>query len=171
MNSSYIITFIGDDRPGIVEQLSGVIQKNGGNWQESRLSQLGGKFAGLILVSLPADGGPALEADLGALDADRLSVSVTATGESATPLPGRNIVLSVIGPDRQGIVQEISRALAQQQINVIEMDSRVSSAPMSAELLFRAQINAWIPEVTNVDNLRDSLDKIADQMTLEIELE
>ncbi len=171
MNSSYIITFIGDDRPGIVEQLSGVIQKNGGNWQESRLSQLGGKFAGLILVSLPADGGPALEADLGALATGNLSVSVTATGESATPLPGRNIVLSVIGPDRQGIVQEISRALAQQQINVIEMDSRVSSAPMSAELLFRAEINAWIPETTNMENLRESLEKIADHMTLEIELE
>ena len=171
MNSSYIITFIGDDRPGIVEQLSGVIKKNGGNWQESRLSQLGGKFAGLILVSLPADGGPALEADLGALATGNLSVSVTATGESAMPLPGHNIVLSVIGPDRQGIVQEISRALAQQQINVIEMDSRVSSAPMSAELLFRAQINAWIPETTNMENLRESLEKIADQMTLEIELE
>jgi glycine cleavage system regulatory protein len=171
VNSSYIITFIGDDRPGIVEQLSSVIKKNGGNWQESRLSQLGGKFAGLILVSLPADGGPALEADLGALDTGSLSVSVTATGESATPLPGRNIVLSVIGPDRQGIVQEISRALAQQQINVIEMDSRVSSAPMSAELLFRAQINAWIPETTNMENLRESLEKIADHMTLEIELE
>jgi glycine cleavage system regulatory protein len=171
VNSSYIITFIGDDRPGIVEQLSGVIQKNGGNWQESRLSQLGGKFAGLILVSLPADGGPALEADLGALATGNLSVSVTVTGESATPLPGRNIVLSVIGPDRQGIVQEISRALAQQQINVIEMDSRVDSAPMSAELLFRAEINAWIPETTNMENLRESLEKIADHMTLEIELE
>lgn len=171
MNSSYIITFIGDDRPGIVEQLSSVIKQNGGNWQESRLSQLGGKFAGLILISLPVDGGPALKADLCALDAGNLSVSVTATGERATSLPGRNIVLSVIGPDRQGIVQEISRALAQQQINVIEMDSRVDSAPMSAELLFRAQIHAWIPEATNMENLRDSLEKIADHMTLEIELE
>jgi glycine cleavage system regulatory protein len=171
VNSSYIITFIGDDRPGIVEQLSGVIKKNGGNWQESRLSQLGGKFAGLVLISLPADGSPALEADLGALDAGRLNVSVTATGERETPSPGRYIALSVIGPDRQGIVQEISRALAQQQINVIEMDSRVNSAPMSAELLFRAEINAWIPETTNMENLRDSLEKIADHMTLEIELE
>jgi glycine cleavage system regulatory protein len=171
VNSSYIITFIGDDRPGIVEQLSSIIKKNGGNWQESRLSQLGGKFAGLILISLPTDGGTALEADLGVLDTGRLSVSVTATGEREAPSPGRNIALSVIGPDRQGIVQEISHALAQQQINVIEMDSRVSSAPMSAELLFQAQINAWIPEATNIENLRESLEKIADHMTLEIELE
>lgn len=171
MNSSYIVTFIGDDRPGLVEQLSSVIQKNGGNWQESSLSQLGGKFAGLILVSLPADGAPALEADLCALDPGGLSVRITSTGERETPLPGNNITLTVIGPDRLGIVQEISRALAQRQINVVEMDSSVNSAPMSAEKIFSARINAWIPETTDMDKLRESLTEIADNMTLEIDLE
>ena len=61
MHTSYIVTFTSDDRPGLVEQLSRVIENNGGNWHESRLSQLGGMFAGLILVSLPSDGAPALE--------------------------------------------------------------------------------------------------------------
>ena len=64
METSYIVTFIGDDRPGLVESLSRVIESNRGNWLESRLSQLGGKFAGLVLVTLPDDNGPALEADL-----------------------------------------------------------------------------------------------------------
>lgn len=170
MNSSYIITFIGDDRPGLVEQLSSVIKKNEGNWQESSLSKLGGKFAGLILVSLPAAGAPALEADLCALDPG-FSIGVTGTGESKTPSPGNNITLTVIGPDRRGIVQEISRALAQRQINVVDMDSSVNSAPMSAEKIFNASINAWIPETTDMDKLRESLTEIADSMTLEIDLE
>ena len=61
MTTAYIVTFIGDDRPGLVEELSSVIDSNGGNWHESRLSQLGGKFAGLVSVSLPKDNGPALE--------------------------------------------------------------------------------------------------------------
>ena len=74
MQTSFIVTFIGDDRPGLVEQLSAVIEKNQGNWHESKLSQLGGKFAGLILVSLPADGGPSLEADLSALASSGISV-------------------------------------------------------------------------------------------------
>ena len=80
MQTSYIVTFIGDDRPGLVEQLSSVIEKNQGNWRESRLSQLGGKFAGLILVSLPVDGGPSLEADLSDLAASGISVRVTPHG-------------------------------------------------------------------------------------------
>ena len=61
MQSSFIVTFIGDDRPGLVEQLSSAIERCGGNWQESRLSQLGGKFAGLVLVTLAEDAGDTLE--------------------------------------------------------------------------------------------------------------
>ena len=83
MQTSYIVTFIGADRPGLVELLSGVIERNGGNWQESRLAQLGGKFAGLILVALPADGGPSLEAELAALADSGISVRVTPAEHSA----------------------------------------------------------------------------------------
>lgn len=171
VESSYIVTFIGDDKPGLVEQLSSIIERHQGNWRESRLSQLGGKFAGLILVSLPAESGPALEAELNSLAPGGLSVRVTATGETAAPEPGRNIALRVIGPDRLGIVREISRALAQRHINVLEMDSQVNSAPMSAEMIFSASIEAWIPEATNMDDLHDTLDEIANHMTLEIDLE
>ncbi len=171
METSYIVTFIGDDRPGLVESLSRVIESNRGNWLESRLSQLGGKFAGLVLVKLPDENGAALQADLKALSSTGLSVRVT----PAIPLPssrrGRDITLRVIGPDRIGIVREISRALAQREVNVVEMDSEVSSAPMSAELIFRARIDAEIPDHVDLDDLEDSLEEIAETMTLEIELE
>jgi glycine cleavage system regulatory protein len=176
VQTSYIVTFIGDDRPGLVEQLSAVIERNGGNWHESKLSQLGGKFAGLILVSLPADGGSALESELSALAARGISVRVTATDDvaskpGAVPVPGRAIALTVIGPDRRGIVREISHALAQRQINVLELDTDVQSAAMSAEMIFTARIDAWIPDTTNMDELSASLDEIAENMTLEIDLE
>lgn len=171
METSYIVTFIGDDRPGLVESLSRVIESNRGNWLESRLSQLGGKFAGLVLVKLPDENGASLQADLKALSSTGLSVRVT----PAIPLPssrrGRDITLRVIGPDRLGIVREISRALAQREVNVVEMDSEVSSAPMSAELIFRARIDAEIPDHVDLDDLEDSLEEIAETMTLEIELE
>ncbi len=171
MDTSYIITFIGDDRPGLVEELSRVIENNRGNWHESRLSQLGGKFAGLILVSLPAAYSTALEAELRNLSASGLSVRVTPTAQATIGDRGRAITLTVIGPDRLGIVKEISHALAQRRINVVEMDTHVDSAPMSAEMIFRARIDAEVPEDTDLDDLHDSLEEIANHMTLEIDLE
>ncbi len=171
METSYIVTFIGDDRPGLVESLSRVIESNQGSWLESRLSQLGGKFAGLVLVSLPGDNGAALEVDLKGLSTSGLSVRVTPAHAIARDKRARCITLTVIGPDRLGIVREISRALAQRNVNVVEMDSEVTSAPMSAELLFSARIDAEIPEHIDLDDLEDSLEEIANHMTLEIELE
>ncbi len=171
MDTSYIITFIGDDRPGLVEQLSSAIESNRGNWLESRLAQLGGKFTGLVLVSLPPEQSNSLRADLEALAADGLSVRLTPTDGTAKARGGRPITLTVVGPDRLGIVREVSRALARRQINVVEMDSQVDSAPMSAEMMFRARIDAEVPAETDLDDLHDTLDEIANHMTLEIDLD
>ena len=171
MENSYIVTFIGDDRPGLVEAVSSVIEQNGGNWLESRLSRLGGKFAGLVLVLQPPAGAAQLESDLNALRDHGLNIRLTATGPGAiTKLP-RQITLTVIGPDRLGIVREVSRALAGHAVNVIDMDSKVCSAPMSAEKLFEARIDAEIPGDTNLDELSETLDEIANQMTLDIDIE
>jgi glycine cleavage system regulatory protein len=171
VETCYIVSFIGDDRPGLVEALSRVIESNRGNWLESRLSQLGGKFAGLVLVMLPDENGAALEADLKALSTSGLSVRVTPGTGARAISADRNITLTVIGPDRLGIVREISRALAQREVNVVEMDSAVTSAPMSAELIFTARIDAEIPAHIDLDDLEDGLEEIANIMTLEIELE
>ena len=171
MENSYIVTFIGDDRPGLVEAVSRVIEKNKGNWLESRLSQLGGKFAGLVLVSLPSDSGAELEVTLKALTDHDLSIRVTPTNVGTAIDSIRDISLTVIGPDRLGIVREISRALASHHVNVVKMDSDVISAPMSGEHLFEARIDAEISRDTSLDDLSDTLDEIANQMTLDIELE
>ncbi|NQX89832.1 MAG: hypothetical protein HRT77_14340 [Halioglobus sp.] len=171
MNSSYIITFIADDRPGLVEQLSTAIKQHGGNWWESRLSQLGGKFAGLILVSLPTENSDALKHALGDLDPGCISVTVTAIAGRKQQTTDSHIRLSIIGPDRPGIVQEIARVLAGEYINVIELESSVSSAPMSAELIFSGRLLASVSKDTELVGLRETLDTIAEQMTLEIDLE
>lgn len=172
MQSTFIITFIGDDRPGLVEELATTIAAEGGNWQESRLSQLAGKFAGLIQVSLPAESGESLESALKKLHERGISVRVTAADSgNITADALQTLRLAVIGPDRPGIVREISAALARQQLNVVDLHSHVSSAPMSAELLFNATVEAEVPAATELDELMDRLDVISEEMHVDIHLD
>lgn len=171
METAYIVTFIGNDRPGLVELLSSIIEENGGNWLESKLSQLGGKFAGLILVSLPQANAEALATQLQKQLSAELEIHIAPSGEAIDSGPGRDITLTVMGPDRAGIVREISAALAQRHINVVRMHSDVVSAPMSAEMMFQASIEARIPEATNLGDLNENLEEIANDMTLDIDLE
>ena len=170
MQNRYVITFIGDDRRGIVEQLADVIQQHRGNWLDSKLSQLGGKFAGLILIELAEDRSNELEKALRELPGGDLSVRVTTAGQASNET-GEALTLTLTGPDRPGIVREISRALATAGINVSKMDSHVEGAAFTGELMFHANLKATAPAALSVDALQESLDRIADQMTLEIDLE
>lgn len=172
MQTTFIISFIGEDRPGLVEALSRVISEHNGNWLESRLSQLAGKFAGLISVSLPEESSDALQAALKNLDAAGISVRVThSEGLLAQHERGRIITLNILGPDRPGIVREIAAALNARLINVVDMESYVSSAPMSAELLFHAQVEAEVPEQADLEELIDTLEHLGDEMDVDIHLE
>jgi glycine cleavage system regulatory protein len=172
VQTTFIISFIGDDRPGLVEALSEVISKHGGNWLESRLSQLAGKFTGLISISLPEESSAALGEDLKRLSETSISVRLTACeGQVADTEHAQLITLTILGPDRPGIVREIAAALSTRAINVVDMESYVSSAPMSAELLFHARVEAALPEQGNLEELGDSLDAIANEMDVDIQIE
>ena len=52
MNTYLVLTVIADDKPGLVETLAEVIADHKGNWLESSMSQLAGKFAGILRVSV-----------------------------------------------------------------------------------------------------------------------
>ena len=66
-NISLVLTAIGDDRPGLVEQLATAISRHQGNWLESSMSHLSGKFAGIVRVSVPATQLEALKSALAEL--------------------------------------------------------------------------------------------------------
>ncbi len=172
VQATFIVTFIGEDRPGLVETLSQTISDHGGNWLESRLSQLAGKFAGLIRVSLPEASSDALQSALKALDADGISVRVTpCTADTQASGHSRLVTLTVLGPDRPGIVREIAAALSGRKINVVDMESYVTPAPMSSELIFHARVEAEVPEQGDIDELSDNLDAIANEMDVDVQLE
>ncbi|MBU1777531.1 MAG: glycine cleavage system protein R, partial [Gammaproteobacteria bacterium] len=52
-NNCLVITASGEDKVGLVDQLSSRIADSGGNIEESRMAVLGGQFALIMLVSGP----------------------------------------------------------------------------------------------------------------------
>lgn len=173
MQSHYIITFIGEDRPGLVEAVAATVSAHDGNWLESRLSQLGGKFAGIVLVALPDNSARAVETALKALFPGKLNMRLT-PADNKPEAGGQNranIAISLVGPDRKGIVHEMSAALSGLRVNVLEMETRVSSAPMTGQPLFEADVTAHMEEESHLDQLLEHLDQIAGEMTLDIDLE
>lgn len=167
VQSQLVLTLIGKDRPGLVDALASVVADHGGNWLDSRMCHLGGEFAGILRIELPAEREADLTTALANLGSRGLQVVVRNDGaESATPPAGATI--EIVGQDRPGIVKQISKALAQHQVNVEELHTERTSAPMSGEMLFQATIEVTAPVGCDVGALRQSLEKIAADLMVEI---
>ena len=171
MSTSIVFTFIGNDKPGLVEKLSNTVSEQGGNWLESRMSQLAGYFAGIARIQISNDKADQLRAALNALSGEDLSINLEDRAIDDNTSDYTNIKLSLLGNDRPGIVKELSSALAALQINVCEMNTNVTSAPMTAESLFAASAEIQAPISLDLAQLTDRLDEIANQLDVDIRLE
>ncbi|MBM3881538.1 MAG: ACT domain-containing protein [Verrucomicrobia bacterium] len=173
MQIPLVMTVLGADRPGLVELVARIVAEHGGNWLESRMCRLGGEFAGILRVHVPAERAVALEQALAGLGAQGLQALVR-PDRSRTARPEQEQGLATIefvGQDRPGIVRQISGVLAQHRVNVEELATECTSAPMSGEHLFKAKATLHLPEACDVAALRAELELIAADLLVDISLE
>lgn len=168
MQSTLVMTVIGADRPGLVESVASIVANHGGNWLESRMSRLGGQFAGILRVQVSSDREVALAAALKELAAKGLSVVIHSDSAGAAVAKAELRLLEIIGQDRPGIVQQITRALASHGVNVEELETECVSAAMSGETLFKAKAKVLVPASTNIAALKAELEKIAADLIVEV---
>jgi glycine cleavage system regulatory protein len=171
MFSHRLITFLADDRPGLVEALSDVLTAHGANWLESRMSHLGGKFAGIVRIAVPSARLAEVERALWELESRGMTLRLASAGREAASAPGSLHRLEIVGHDRPGIVHEVAASLARRSINVAELRSDIRSAPMSSGALFHASLEIEVPAGFLLEELRDSLEAIAEELTIEYTLE
>jgi len=164
------MTVIGRDRPGLVESVAQVVAAHGGNWLESRMSRLGGQFAGILRVEVPTENEQPLIAGLQDLESCGLTVVVQPDRPQPEAQAAKLRMLEIVGQDRPGIVRQISHALASFGVNVEELQTECASAAMSGETLFRAKARLSIPESPDVAEIRRTLEKIAEDLIVEITL-
>lgn len=171
MDKHIILSVISDDKPGVVKCIAKIVKENNGNWLESQLSQLAGKFAGVVRVCVNQEHLGHLRAALAGLSDQGIKVYFEELDNIAPQVESRMASFTAIGPDRPGIVMEISQALSQYGINMVNLCTQCSSMPYSGDPLFEAEGELSIPADTQMDALYDQLCNIADQLAIDIHLE
>jgi len=160
-----------DDRPGLVETLSSIISEHQGNWLESRLTHLAGKFAGIVHLQVSKSHVKALQQALEALQQQGWTINIeqSQVQEIATNIPTQ-MQLNIVGNDRPGIVKEISQVLSSLQVNVLDLATHFESAAMSAEALFKTQARVQLPKQLDEEELRDKLENLSNDLMVEVKL-
>lgn len=168
--AAFVLTVLGVDRPGLVDELSRVVTDHGGNWERSEMARLGGRFAGIVQVSVPDRRADELRAALDALGRTTgLQVTVDTAGAEPEPT-GTRLVVSLVGADRPGLVHAVASALADVRANIEELATSATSAPMSGEPLFEATATVVLPTEVDQQELRERLEALAGRLMVDIEL-
>ena len=169
--SMLVLSVVGADRTGLVQSIAEAISAAGGNWEESRMARLAGQFAGILLVTIDAAQSDPLVSALRKLEGAGLVVTVRPTEAPAQVAASVLVRLQLTANDRPGIVRDVSKILAERELNVEELETEVSSAPMSGEAMFKARARLRAPATTSLADLRTRLEALGSELMLDLAIE
>ena len=164
-----MLTAIGEDRPGLVEEVSEFVFASGGSIEDSRMANMHGQFAIVMSIAGPTDVIERITADLGelrrqtAIDA-RLTAAPDAGRTSAPRLPFR---LTGRALDQAGLVHQVANVLRSLDVNIESMETTLEAAPVTGAPVFAMEIVMSVPQETPTQRLRDELGRACDELNID----
>ena len=172
MSQLIVISALGLDRTGIVEDLTKIILSCDGNIEESRMTTLGTEFAMLLLVSGNWATLNKLENGLKKLEKDKnLTISLRQTNVKNKTKSGMPYSVDIISLDQQGIVFSLAEFFSTLDIEITDVSTRIYSAAYTGSSMFAVQMAINIPENVQISRLREEFLGICDQLNLDAILE
>jgi glycine cleavage system regulatory protein len=168
MTTPLVLTFVGDDRPGLINAISEKVAASGATWLESRSVRLAGKFAGVALVSVPDSRLTELELSLRALAPAGLRIAIERGAPAAAEKPARIVSLDILGRERPGIVRDVTQALGRLGVNIEEFASGLESEPFTGAEMFRAKARLSVPDGLALEDLRKALERLAGEIMVDL---
>lgn len=165
-----VLTATGSDRPGLVEELSRHLVEHGGNLADSRMVNLRGTFALVVLVE-GDDLASLVESLPRAAKGLGLRIEVTPVGARPSDAPSVPFTLRAYSMDRPGIVHKLSSVLAKHEVNIEELETRVESASFSGAPLFVLTARLRVPASLPVRQLRHEVDAVAHELNCDVDLD
>ena len=179
--SHFAVAAIGRDHPGIVAAITQNLLDHGLNVEDSQMTILGGHFASMMIV---AGGGAvdagALRADLERtaheLNLEAISVAPVQVAARATAAPTHTV--TVYGVDHPGIVHAVTAALAQCEVNITDLNTRlvVDERPTArgngdgGEDLYAMMLEVVLPEGLTAPGLDSILEATRRDQGVEISI-
>lgn len=168
MNHSLVITAIGADRPGIVNELTEVLLNASLNVEDSRMSVLGGEFVVMLLVTGNEDSINSINQEKDNL-ANKLNLNLLIKPTTLRNSDGNHIryKVTVEGADNPGIVHKLARYLSQHSINIVNMLTESTHAPHTGTPMFTVKMLIDIPTEHDIAQLETDFTALCDELSMD----
>jgi len=174
MQSRYIMTAFGKDRPGIVADVTRILYENGCNLEDTAMSMLDDEFTiNLLFSSVSGNIEATLPEECRKLEQQKnISAFIRPVMERSLPAQAgfRIGTIHVEGLDQAGIVYKVSQFLADCSLNIVDLKSTVKTTPESGTVLYLMDIRIQIPESISTKKIEAGLDSVAETLNVEISL-
>ncbi|MCP5160598.1 MAG: glycine cleavage system protein R [Hahellaceae bacterium] len=166
-----VISAIGSDKPGIVNQLAKACAKNHCNIVDSRMTVLGGEFAVLMMASGSDENIKALEDTIPALSENLGLTTITKRTQPRQLKPAISFTVTVVALDNPGIVHEIANFFSTQHINIDELETGTYAAPHTGTQMFSLNMAITVPPTVRIASLREEFLDFCDNLNLDATLD
>lgn len=167
-----VISALGEDQPGIVNQLSKLILDHGCNIEDSRMAVLGGEFAAILLVEGKWNTLAKIEHALPELE-NQLGMTIIAKRTGPRRSQGNLLPygVDVVAMDHPGIVYNLAGFFAERRINIEDMSTASYAAPHTGTPMFSVHMTVGIPSEIQIAALREEFMDYCDALNLDAVLE
>lgn len=167
-----VLTAIGTDRPGLVEEVSQYIFQHHGNIEDSRMVNLRGQFAMMLLVSATGDAFRQMQSALHQLvHKTGLHIEIRPSGKVPAPSrPALPFRLRASTLDQAGLVHRIAQLLRSLRVNIESMQTVLQPAPYTGAPIFEMEITMSVPGDLPLTDLRRSLSLLCDELNIDWQL-
>lgn len=172
-----VISAIGSDRPGIVNELSQLIVQNNGNIDDSRMTVLGGEFAIILLISATGNELNSIEQIL-KQQASSLELSIITKQTSNKALSEKThddkkvpYIVEVLAMDNPGIVYKLADFFSSRDINIQSLQTDRYPAPHTGTQMFAIEMIIAVPQTIIINDLREDFLDLCDDMNLDASIE
>ena len=170
--SQLIVNAVGPDRPGLVGQFTGHLHAAGANVLDSRMVNLRGQFAIILLVEADDAAVAKIRQSLPPLAEEMdLRLSLTDPRAARGPVPGIPFKLKTYSMDQPGIVHRVSDLLREFGVNIEDLSARQESAPFAGTPLFLMEMRLTIPPNVTISTLRSKLGALCDALNCDVDFE
>lgn len=167
-----VITAVGPDKPGIVGQFTGHLHSAGANILDSRMVNLRGQFAIIVLIEAPEGGLATLSSSIpGAAAAIGISATVAPQPAQAAPSPGVPYRIKTYSMDQPGIVHTVTDVLREHRVNIEDLEARQESAAFAGTPLFIMEMRVTVPPDVSLRGLRSELETACEKINCDLDLE
>ncbi len=163
-----VLSVTGEDRIGLVEELTERISRYGCNIEDSRMALLGGEFSVIMLLSGDDADLESLKAKVPVLERE---LKLTVRAKDTNPpqhQKGQTYRLETVSPDSKGLVHQLTAVLREYDVNIEDFKTEVKAAPWTGTPMFHMKGTIVVPPAADIRNLREKLIELEGEKELDI---